>query len=430
VQFHILSFEGPDDYARAGGIASRITGLTQALADAGFETHLWFVGDPDLPGHESQGHLHIHRWCQWISRYHQAGVYDGEAGKQADYAASLPPYMLREVLSSHLQQGGRAVILAEEWHTVNAVFHLDWLLRKAGVRECVTMLWNANNTFSFSQIDWQRLANAAVITTVSRYMKHLMRGCGVDPLAIPNGLAADALIPPEREAVSAFRTRVRGRTVLSKVARWDPDKHWLLAIETIRALKQQGWQPLLIARGGVEAHGAEVLQAATAAGLRVLQHRGSQPGVHGLLQTVDEIRHVDVVDLRSHLDPDSRRVLFRGSSAVLANSNHEPFGLVGLEAMAAGGVACTGSTGEDYAMAGQNALVLETANPLEFVSLFGELRANPAKERAVRRAARATAQRYAWPHIVQQILMPRLRLLAGVGTHGAAGYGYAEPRVA
>jgi glycosyltransferase involved in cell wall biosynthesis len=430
VQFHVFSFEGPDDYARAGGIASRITGLTQALAEAGFETPLWFIGDPDLPGHETQGHLYIHRWCQWISQYHQAGVYDGEAGKQADYAASLPPYLLHEVLYPHLQQGGQAVILAEEWHTVNAVLHLDWLLRKASVRDAVTMLWNANNTFSFSQIDWQRLANAAVITTVSRYMKHLMRGLGVDPLAIPNGLAADALIPPEREAVSAFRSRVRGRTVLSKVARWDPDKHWLLAIETIRALKHQGWQPLLIARGGVEAHGAEVLQAAMAAGLRVMQRRGAQPGVRGLLQTVDEIRHVDIVDLRSHLDPESRRVLFRGSSAVLANSNHEPFGLVGLEAMAAGGVACTGSTGEDYAMAGQNALVLETANPLEFVSLFGELRANPARERAVRRAARATAQRYAWPQIVQQILMPRLRLLAGVRTHGAAGNEHAKSHVA
>lgn len=54
-QFHILSFEGPDGYARAGGIATRITGLSEALAEAGFETHLWFVGDPHLPGHEKAG---------------------------------------------------------------------------------------------------------------------------------------------------------------------------------------------------------------------------------------------------------------------------------------------------------------------------------------------------------------------------------------
>jgi hypothetical protein len=68
--FHLLSFEGPDDYARAGGIATRVTGLAQALAEAGYETHLWFVGDPDLPGHERHDQLQLHRWCQWISRYH------------------------------------------------------------------------------------------------------------------------------------------------------------------------------------------------------------------------------------------------------------------------------------------------------------------------------------------------------------------------
>ncbi|HKE10895.1 MAG TPA: hypothetical protein VKE73_04940, partial [Myxococcota bacterium] len=66
MQFHVLSFEGPDGYSRAGGIASRIEGLAQGLAGLGFETHLWFVGDPALPGHESHGTLHLHRWCQWI----------------------------------------------------------------------------------------------------------------------------------------------------------------------------------------------------------------------------------------------------------------------------------------------------------------------------------------------------------------------------
>jgi hypothetical protein len=117
MQFHVLSFEGPDPYARAGGIASRVTGLTQALAAMGFETHLWFVGDAHLPGHETQDQLRLHRWCQWISRSHPLGVYDGEEGKRTDYAVSLPPFLFREVLLPHVQHGGQAVILAEEWHT-------------------------------------------------------------------------------------------------------------------------------------------------------------------------------------------------------------------------------------------------------------------------------------------------------------------------
>ena len=80
--------------------------------------------------------------------------------------------------------------------------------------------------------------------------------------------------------------------------------------------------------------------------------------------------------------------------------------------MAAGGVACTGCTGEDYVVPGQNALVLETTDPWEFVSLFRELRANPAQEWALRRAGQATARRFAWPHIVQRILLPRLHHVA------------------
>src|SRR5919106_2635519 len=334
MQFHILSFEGPDEYARAGGIASRVTGLVRALADAAYETHLWFVGDPARPGHESQGSLHLHRWCQWISQYHPSGVYEAEEGKRADYVASLPPFLLREMLLPYVQNGGHAVVLAEEWHTVDAVLHLDWLLREAHGRDQVTILWNANNTFSFHRIDWRRLAEAAIITTVSRYMKQLMQGWGVNPLVIPNGLSTEALILPERQAMAAFRARLRHRTVLCKVARWDPDKQWLLAIETVGVLKQQGWRPLLVARGGIEAHGDDVLKAAGRAGLRVAERVFPQGGTQGLLKAMEDLEEIDVVSLRSPITLSARRVLFHGASAVLANSGDEPFGPVGVETMA------------------------------------------------------------------------------------------------
>ena len=412
MQFHILSFEGPDEYARAGGIASRVTGLVRALADAAYETHLWFVGDPARPGHESQGSLHLHRWCQWISQYHPSGVYEAEEGKRADYVASLPPFLLREMLLPYVQNGGHAVILAEEWHTVDAVLHLDWLLREAQVRDQVTILWNANNTFSFHRIDWRRLAEAAIITTVSRYMKQLMQRWGVNPLVIPNGLPTEALIRPERQAVAAFRARLRHRTVLCKVARWDPDKRWILAVDIVGALKQQGWRPLLIARGGVEAHGGEVLGAAARAGLRVAERVFLEPGIHGLLKAVENLEEIDVVNLRSAITLPPRRVLFHAASAVLANSGHEPFGLVGLETMAVGGVACTGCSGEDYAVPGYNALVLETNDPREFTALFNELHADPLRERGLRRAGSATAKQYMWSEIIQHLLLPRIHFLA------------------
>ena len=107
-------------------------------------------------------------------------------------------------------------------------------------------------------------------------------------------------------------------------------------------------------------------------------------------------------------DAEARRTLFRSVDAVLANSGREPFGLVGLEAMAAGAVACTGCTGEDYAVGGRNALVLQTSDPRECVGLLESLRADHTKERALRRAARSTARTYAWPEVIARNLLPRL----------------------
>jgi glycosyltransferase involved in cell wall biosynthesis len=410
MQLHVLSFEGPDPYARAGGLATRMEGLTQALAAAGHEVHLWFVGDPEAPDVEHRDGVVLHRWCQGISRHHPAGVYAGEGAKEEDYARALPRRLFDQVLRPALERGERGVVLAEEWQTVRAVLQLDDLLRDAGLRERVTILWNANNTFGFEGIDWPALARAARITTVSRYMKHRMREIGVEALAIPNGLAADAFAAVDTQAVASLRGAFRDRLLLTKMARWDPDKSWLAAVETTAAIKRRGWQPLLVARGGGdERYGQLVLDTARRLALRV-EERQAAPGPGGLAEALSDAGEADVVHLRSHVAPDARRALLRASDAVLANSSHEPFGLVGLETMAAGGVACTGCSGEDYAVPGQNALVLETGEPDEFIGLYERLRRRPEDLRALRRAGRATARRYAWPDVVARVLLPRVEL--------------------
>lgn len=410
MQFHLFSFEGPDPYARAGGLATRVEGLADTLSRLGHETHLWFVGDPDLPGYESSGALHLHRWVQWVSRYHRGGVYDGEDGKRFEYARTVPPELLDEWLRPQIESGGRGVVLAEEWQTVDAVLHLDWLLARSRLRGRVAMLWNANNTFGFDRVDWRRLPEAARITTVSRYMKQRMWPLGVDPMVVPNGLAAEAFDPPDRTGCDALRHRFRSRTVVVKMARWDPDKRWLDAVRAVAVMKRMGWRPLLIARGGSEAHGGEILACMSAHGLVRADREWREPGVRGLLEAVRDLDGVDVVNLRSHVDPDARRVLFRGADAVLANSAHEPFGLVGLETMAAGGLACTGATGEDYAVPGRNAVVLETGDPRELLGWLERLRARPDEARSIRRAGRSTARLFAWPGVVERVLLPRVDL--------------------
>jgi glycosyltransferase involved in cell wall biosynthesis len=410
LEFHILSFEGPDAYSRAGGLASRVEGLALSLVEQGFETHLWFIGNPEAAGEESWRGVQLHRWCQWISRQEPAGVYAGEEWKRHDYVTSLPPRLF-QLLEPRLRQGGEAVILAEEWHTADAVLHLDWLLAQGGLRDSVRLFWNANNTFGFERINWPRLQRAAIVTTVSRYMKHLMAARGVQAIVIPNGLDSAALEMPARSVVRELRRRVRGRTLLVKMGRFDPGKGWLDAIAITAAMKRLGWRPLLLARGGPERYGREVLAAARKANLGVVERSLRQPGARGLFAILSDLATRDVVHITSRIEPVARRVLFRSADVVLANSIHEPFGLVGLETMGAGGLACTGSSGEDYVQPGRNALVLETHDPREFLGLFAQLRLRPSRELRIRAAGRATARHYAWREIVQSVLLPRIALL-------------------
>jgi hypothetical protein len=299
MEFHILSFEGPDAYARAGGLASRVEGLALSLTEHGFETHLWFIGDPEAPGEEFWQGVHLHRWCQWISRQEPAGVYAGEEWKRHEYGTSLPPRLL-QLQERRLRQGGEAVVLAEEWQTADAVVHLDWLLAQAGLRDSVRLFWNANNTFGFDRIDWPRLQRAAIVTTVSRYMRHLMAARRIQAVVIPNGLDATAFETPARSVVQELRRSVRGRTLLVKMGRFDPGKCWLDAIAITADMKRLGWRPLLVARGGPERHGQEVLAAAHKARLSVVERNLAAPGAQGLIGPLSDSDAQDVIHITSH----------------------------------------------------------------------------------------------------------------------------------
>src|SRR5258705_6449177 len=83
--FVLVTFEGPDSYAQAGGLGARMTGLAGTFADTGYQTHVFFICDPALPGEESRSdhRLILHPWCQRISACYPAGVASGPEEKVA-----------------------------------------------------------------------------------------------------------------------------------------------------------------------------------------------------------------------------------------------------------------------------------------------------------------------------------------------------------
>ena len=100
--------------------------------------------------------------------------------------------------------------------------------------------------------------------------------------------------------------------------------------------------------------------------------------------------------------------LYRASEAVLANSGIEPFGLVGLEAMACGGLGFVGANGEDYATPGHDAISLQTGDPGELVARLLYLRQHPELAMRLRQEARRTAARFTWSRVIRTHIAPLL----------------------
>lgn len=397
----ILAFEGPDRYSLVGGLGTRVTELGIALDDAGIDTDLFFIGDPTLEPVETRGRAFtLRRWCQWISAYHPGGVYDGEPGKIADYATSVPAFLIEHVVRPASARGERLLVLAEDWQVVPAVYELHDRLTEAGLREYVTIAWNANNTYGFERIDFARLERSAHVTAVSRYMKFELAQAGASALVIPNGIPERIFAEVDAAAAASVRRAFGQRRTLLKVGRFDPDKRWMQAVEAVGALKQRGVAVQLLMRGGREAYGETVLDRAEAVGLTIEDVTLATPTMDALIDALAKTR-ADVVNLRSFLPDALLFTLYGAVDAVLANSGKEPFGLVGLEVMAAGGVAVCGSTGEDYARAFQNAIVCDTGDALELCGYLEDVFANPQlRERMLAEGAQ-TARAFTWPHVLE-----------------------------
>jgi len=408
--FVMLCFEGPDVYSTAGGLGTRVTELSEALAKQGYTTHLIFIGDPSKAGTElrENGHLILERWSQWVSKYYPNGVYDGEEQKLHDFNESVPYHICNDIVRPAVAEGKMVVIMGEDWHTAEAMMNTSDMLHWFGMRQNVLMLWNLNSLMSLHRINWGRLNFVTTICTVSKYMKHRMWSYGVNPLVIPNGIPTRHLTPVEPKDVAKLRKIAQQgdprRLFLFKIGRFDPDKRWIMAIDAVARLKYSGHPVTLFVRGGIEPHGADVLRHAYEMGLTIKDVTAQRPNLQQCMKALANAGPADIYNLRFFLPEEFVRTTYAAADATLANSGHEPFGLVALEVMAAQGIAVTGSTGEDYAISFENAIVTETDDPDEIVGYLLYLRRHPEEQERIRCAGRNTAQQFLWDQVIENLV--------------------------
>jgi glycosyltransferase involved in cell wall biosynthesis len=297
------------------------------------------------------------------------------------------------------------VVISEEWQTAEAAIELSDQLHAAGLRDSAELLWNANHTYGLERVDWPRLVFTNRIITVSRFMRTELLRFGINAEVQQNGIPRRLLKPVAAREAARVRDATRKDIVFFKMARWAQDKGWPASLEAVAHMRAAGHDVTLLARGsGDPVEGAGVVQMAHDLGLKVADAPSAEGDFRSKTASLEAGRDADVVFIRSFVDEQFGRALYAAADGVLANSSFEPFGLVGLEAMAAGGVAYTGGTGEDYALPGFNAVVLESGDPREIVEHADRLQRAPAEERALRRAGQRTAAAFTWDSAAQRLL--------------------------
>lgn len=400
----LVAFEGPDRYAFVGGLATRMNDLADALVTRGYDVRHLFVGDPTLPAVESRlgGRLVLERWSQWISAYHPKDVYDGEDGKWRDFSRTVPRHLVDVILGA-ADAGRRSVVLFEDWQTADAAIGTALLLAARERRGAASLFWNANNTYGFERVDLATLERATTVTTVSRFMRAALAEAGVDAAVLPNGIAERWLRPVPLEDVRAMRAAFGDRPTLVKVARFDPDKRWTWAIDAVAALKAGGQRARLVMRGSRAEYAEVVWRRVRDRGLTVDPLK--LPAEAPTAETAAAIARseADIVFLDFFVSEAALRALYGAADGVLANSEKEPFGLVGLEVMACAGVAFVGRTGEDYAAPYGNAVVVQTDDPRELAAHLAYIRERPGLAERMRAEGQATAERFAWPRIIEAL---------------------------
>ena len=236
IVFVLMSFEGPDKYSLVGGLGTRIMELARVISEENYKVHTFFVGDPYLPENTSIGNINFYRQCQNISR-ESSGIYDREKDKIDDWNKTVPNRIIDEIVFPNAQKGILTVILSEDWQMSESVIILDELLRKKNLRDYCVIYWNVNNEYGLNDVDIKKISQICTITTVSKFMEKRMKDIySVNSIPIPNGIPQRIIGEPDITTKEAIKNCFDG-IIVQKVARYDSDKNWICAIETLSLLK-------------------------------------------------------------------------------------------------------------------------------------------------------------------------------------------------
>ena len=389
----MLSWEFPP--VVVGGIARHVQDLSLALTRQGLEVTVLTAGPGEAPPVEKLGGLIIHR-------------VRSENPRPLDLVGEVMQLnlnMLQRALG--LAAGGRRFTLvhAHDWVTAYAAKALKHGLDLPLFATVHATEWGRNNGLHndlqryISDVEWWLSYEAWRVICCSHYMREELRRIFQVPedklRLIPNGVYPEEFAAPP--APPGFRERYAA-----------PDER--IVFHVGRLVREKGLDVLLEAF-------ARVLARFPRAKLVVAGRGPHEPALH------EHARRLGIygrVYFTGYIDDASRNLLYHLADAVVFPSLYEPFGIVALEAMAAGApllVSDTGGLGE-IVVHGRNGLKARTGDPVSFAENLLWMLEHPERTSGMRDQAREDVRiLYDWGGIAartrtayEEVLAERARM--------------------
>ncbi len=374
----MLSWEFPPKVV--GGIAPHVHDLSLSLHEQGQEVSVLTIGTPETAEEQNWKGVNVYR---------------------VKSSNPHPPDFISWVLQFNLNLVEKAVRLLQEGADFDLIHAHDWLvayagkmlkhaLRKPLVATIHATEWGRNNGLHndlqryISDVEWWLAYEAWRIICCSRYMFNELQNIFQLPKdklrIIPNGVYPETFrsVPP---GFASIRDQYAA-----------PDEKIIFYVG--RLVIEKGLDQLLEAAPRILAADPQVKFVIA----------GKGPYAEDLHAKAKQLGIYEKCYFTGFIDDQTRNALFRAAAVAVFPSLYEPFGIVALEAMAAGTpvvVTDTGGLGE-VVQHGKNGLKAMAGNPASLAENIIWMLSYPEQARALSaQASRDVETEYNWEKIAR-----------------------------
>jgi len=376
----MLSWEFPPQMV--GGLSRHVYDLARYLVPAGWEVHVLTAEQEGAPAYEQLEGVHVHRvpvhkpdGCEfehWVCQLNVAMI---EAAN-ALLAAGLR-FALIHAHDWLVGQAGRA-LQAEHSLPLVVTIHATEHGRNQGIHTELQQRIHAQEVQLTAEAQRVIVCSAAMQREAEQVLHVPTERLSV----LPNGVDPAMLAPQPRTDHEGGQ----------KTPWASPDERIVMFVG--RLVHEKGVQTLLAAAPAILAAHGDVKF--------VIAGRG--PALSSLQEQAQAVGVAERVVFAGFITDAARNQLFAAAEAAVFPSLYEPFGIVALEAMAAGTPVVAAEVGglRDVVRHGENGLCVYANDPQSIAQQVIALLDDPALGQRLADTARAELARYDWRAIAEQ----------------------------